>query len=114
MRGIDLTWAGGEHNFMLSIDLLRALQQKCDAGPPYVLARLRTNQWHVDDVIHTIRLGLEGGGLAKEEARRLTKFHVEERPLAESVITAVAILTYALVGGEEGLDLGEDRAAAGS
>jgi hypothetical protein len=118
MRGIDLTWAGGEHNFALPIGLLRALQQRCDAGPQWVLMRLQNKQWHVDDVVSTIRLGLEGGGLAKTEAARLTREFVEDRPLTESVLTAYAILAFALYGGGDEADkkdtdpAGEPRAAA--
>lgn len=97
---------------MLSIDLLRALQDKCDAGPPYVLARLRTGQWYVDDIIHTIRFGLEGGGLPKEEARRLNRLHVEDQPLSESVLTAQLVLANAIYGGIEDDASGEAQAAA--
>ncbi len=113
MRGIDLTWRGGEHTFALTIDLLRALQERCDAGPAFVLSRLRASQWLIDDVIQPIRLGLEGGGLSKEESRQLTKRFVEDRPLTESVLTAAAILMHALYGGEEEQELGEAKAAAG-
>lgn len=116
MRGVDLTWAGGEHTFLLTIDLLRALQDKCDAGPAWILARLTSSQWRVDDVVSTIRFGLEGGGLPKEEARRLTRDFVEDRPLTHSVTTAQGVLMHALYGEtEEGgeTDTGEPAAAAG-
>lgn len=113
MKGIELTWTGGEHEFALPIDHLRALQDKCDAGPAYVLMRLRSHQWYVDDVIQPIRLGLEGGGIDKDEARRLARIFVEERPLAESVLTAIAVLSHALFGGGEDEDQsGEAKAAA--
>lgn len=113
-KGVTLTWAGGEHEFALPIELLRALQEKCDAGPAWVLARLSSKQWMVDDVVSTIRLGLEGGGLEKEAARKLVKKHVEDRPLTESVLTASAVLMAALYGGEEDgtPDSGEPKAAA--
>ena len=101
MRGVDLTWAGGEHTFLLTIDLLRALQQKCDAGPQFILERLSTRRWIVDDVTETIRFGLEGGGASKEEARALVRKFVEDRPLTESVMTAQAILLSALFGSED-------------
>ncbi|NMG39883.1 gene transfer agent family protein [Chelativorans sp. ZYF759] len=101
MRGLDLTWAGGEHSFLLTIELLRALQDKCDAGPPLVLKRLSANLWTVDDVIQPIRLGLEGGGMDKEEARRLVKKHVEDEPLQLSVMTAQAVMMAALYGMED-------------
>ncbi|ASQ10639.1 gene transfer agent family protein [Sinorhizobium meliloti] len=113
MRGVELTWAGGEHEFALTIDLLRALQDKCDAGPPFVLQRLSSHRWLVDDVIQPIRLGLEGGGLEKEEARKLVKKHVEDRPLTFSVMTARAILMAALYGNEDDLP-GEAPAGEGS
>jgi len=116
MRGLDLTWAGGEHTFSLTIDLLRALQQRCDAGPAWVLHRLQTKAWHVDDVLATIMLGLEGGGLSKEEARRLTRVHVENSPIAKSVLVAQLILMHALYsedyGTESGRAPGEPMAAA--
>ena len=113
MRPIDLIWAGGEHSFLLAIDHLRALQEKCDAGPVWVLTRLRSGQWYVDDVIQPIRLGLEGGGIDKDEARRLVQKHVEDRPLAESVLIAQAVLAAFLFGDDEGDDpVGESVAGA--
>lgn len=101
MRAVDITWAGGEHAFLLTIDLLRALQGKCDAGPHFILERLSTRRWLVEDVIETIRLGLEGGGAPKEVARKLVQRHVEDRPLTESVMTAQAILIASLFGSED-------------
>jgi hypothetical protein len=96
----DLTWAGGQHDFALPIELLRALENRCDAGPAWVLARLSNGQWRVDDVVSTIRLGLEGGGVDKDDARKLVKRFVEDKPLASSVLTAQAILMDSLYGGE--------------
>lgn len=111
-RGVDLTWKGGEASFALPIEMLRALQDRCDAGPAWVLARLGSGQWYVDDIVSTIRLGLEGGGMDKEAARKLVRLHVEDRPLTESVMTAQAILLHALYGGEDDSMPGETPAAA--
>lgn len=94
----DITWAGGEHSFDLRIEHLRALQDLCDAGPQWILERLGSGRWMVDDIVSTIRLGLEGGGVSKEDARKLVKKHVEDRPLTLSVVTARAILMLALYG----------------
>lgn len=94
----SLTWAGGEHDFELRLEHLRALQQRCDAGPQWILSRLATKQWLVDDVIQPIRLGLEGGGMEKEAARKLVQKFVEDRPLTLSVLTAQAVLMIALFG----------------
>lgn len=108
-RGVELTWAGGEHSFLLTLDLLRALQDKCDAGPAFILQRLSSYRWHVDDVIQPIRLGLEGGGMSKEDARKLVKKHVEDQPLALSVMTAQAVLAASLYGpGDD--EVGESEA----
>lgn len=97
----DIIWAGGEHAFELRIDHLRAIQDKCDAGPAFVLQRLSSGQWYVDDVVQPIRLGLVGGGMAMEDARKLVRRHVEDRPLSQSVLTAQAILMLALYGDED-------------
>lgn len=96
-----LTWAGGEHDFALPIEQLRALQQKSDAGPAWILSRLSSQQWLVDDVVETIRLGLEGGGMQKPDARRLVKNYVEDRPLTLSLKTAQLVLMSALYSAEE-------------
>ena len=111
MRPIQVTWAGGESDFLLNIALLRALQDRCDAGPAWVLNRLTSGQWRVDDVIETIRLGLEGGGMKKEDARKLVARHVEDRPLTLSVMTAQVILMAALFGNEDD-PVGEAQAGA--
>lgn len=94
----DITWAGGEHSFDLRIEHLRALQDLCDAGPQWILGRLGSGQWMVDDVVSTIRLGLEGGGLAKEDARKLVRKFVEDQPLTQAVVTARTVLMLALYG----------------
>lgn len=111
MSAVELTWAGGENSFALRIEHLRALQQACDAGPSWILARLGSNQWLVDDVLATIRLGLEGGGMPKAEARALVKRHVEEQPITLSVLTAQAILMAALYGNPDD-PVGEDSGEA--
>ncbi len=103
MRGVSLTWAGGHHRFVLDIDQLRALQQYCDAGPNWVLHRLTNGQWLVDDVVQPIRLGLEGGGLAAEEAEKLVRLHVKT-PLAPFVLPARVIVAAAVYGGDDDTD----------
>lgn len=113
MKGVELTWAGGEHEFKLTIDLLRALQDKCDAGPQFILERLASRRWLVNDITETIRFGLEGGGIHKEIARKLVREYVEDRPLTGSVMLAQAILMSALFGSEEDMP-GEQTAGEGN
>jgi len=96
MLPAQITWAGGEHDFLLTIPLLRALQERCDAGPEWILNRLRTGQWRVDDILATIRLGLEGGGMPKDKATALVKHHVEDQAITLSVMTAILVLSASL------------------
>ena len=111
-RPTDITWAGGEHPFLLTIPLLRALQDKTDAGPAWVLARLSTQQWLVDDVISTIQFGLEGGGMPKADARKLVANYVEDRPLTESLKTAQLVLMSSLYSTDDEDAPGEPAAGA--
>ena len=112
MRGIDLNWAGAERTFLLNIDLLRALEEKCDAGPAWILQRLANEQWRTGDVYETIRFALEGGGMEKDDARKLVARHFADHPLGNSAITAQTILMAALYGEEEDATEGEAKAAA--
>lgn len=66
----EITWAGGATNFRLGIGELRAIEQKCNAGCAVVLMRLLSTQWHIDDVIAPIRLGLIGNGMAERDAQK--------------------------------------------
>lgn len=99
---ITLEWGDGEHVFALKIKHLIELQEKCDAGPPYILARLTQSQWHVEDVRETIRLGLIGGGLEAHKALRLVADYVDDAPIAYHALTAQAVLSAALFGAPEG------------
>lgn len=101
---IDQPWADGRHVFRLGIDQLAELQEKCDAGPPFVLARLMQNAWRVEDVRETLRLGLIGGGLASRDAMKLIERYVDaqkEVQLAENALIAQAVLGAAIFGHED-------------
>ena len=106
-----LQWPGGEHDFALKLGQLRALQDACDAGPEEILNRLRLGRWRVNDLIETIRLGLIGGGMADSEARKLLMPLIEQQPLIEFKLTAIAILAAALLGVADD-PVGEDQGEA--
>jgi len=101
---ITINWADGEYSFALTIKQLIELQEKCDAGPPHILARLEGRAWHVSDVRETMRLGLIGGGMSPADALKLTMRYVDERPLGENVLIAQVILSAAIVGAPEGVE----------
>lgn len=91
-------WGDGEHQFKLAIGQLRELQENVDAGPAFILERLQTGRWMVDDIREPIRLGLIGGGMKPADAHKLVVRYVDERPLLENLPAARAILLVALVG----------------
>lgn len=99
---ISINWADGEYSFALKIKQLIELQEKCDAGPPHILARLEGNAWRVNDIRETIRLGLIGGGLDPSKALKLTINYVDEMPLGENALFAQVILAAAILGAPEG------------
>lgn len=101
-----LVWKGGEHSFWLRIGELRALQQACDAGPLWIWGRLVGNQWLVDDVRETIRLGLIGGGMGEKEAKSLVDRVIDEHALYPHILIAAHILKNAIFGDSED-DVGE-------
>jgi hypothetical protein len=99
-------FGGEERLFRLAWGELIELQEKRDAGPAVVLARLSLGQWHLQDVTETIRLGLIGGGMEPAAAARLVRQHVEQKPWdlgGENglVVLAVKILAAATHGVED-------------
>lgn len=100
---ITAEFGGEEHDFRLAWGELIELQEKRDAGPAVVLARLSLGQWQLQDVTETIRLGLIGGGADAGTAARLVRLNVEQKPWdlgGENglVILAVKILAAATHG----------------
>ena len=101
---ITLEWADGDYTFALKIKQLIELQELCDAGPPYILTRLQSGTWRVNDVRETIRIGLIGGGMASHEALKMVKRHVDDEPLAYNALVAQAVISAALFGAPEGAE----------
>lgn len=95
---ISLPWADGDYTFRLGWKELIALQEACDAGPWEILNRLSNGKWRVQEISHTIRLGLIGGGTEPSRALELIRTYVEERPPAESLVFARGILGVAIQG----------------
>lgn len=90
-------WPGGEHDFLLGLGELRALQKNCDAGPNEVMARLSAGGWRVDDVYETLRLGLIGGGMASREAGPLVEKTVAQVRLLRLAPYALAVIGHSLI-----------------
>jgi hypothetical protein len=107
---IELEFADGTYGFRLAIGELEELQEKTECGPYNLLRRLLANDWKVDDVRQTIRLGLIGGGLDPIKSKRLVERYVDQRSeWLNNAMLAQAIVSAALVGAPEELP-GKDSA----
>lgn len=107
---ISFAWADGDYTFRLAIAQLEELQEKTDCGPLFLLNRINSAEWRVQDLRETIRLGLIGGGMAPTDALKLVKRYVDDRPLIESIKPASAILTAAIIGARDGEKPGKAKA----
>lgn len=90
---IKIIWAGGEHDFRFAIGELRALEQSRDCGCTVVLARLFALQFKVDDVLETLRIGLQGGGMSEKQARATIEKSYTKANLFDLAVVASAVLT---------------------
>ena len=108
----DVVFADGEYDFRLGWGQLVELQERCNAGPHFILNRLHTGAWLVEDISETIRLGLLGADkeLKPSVATELVRRYVKERPPLENHTLAVVILAAALMGSPEE-PVGEHEAA---
>lgn len=105
---IELEWAdmqgagsGGKHVFRLAIAQLEELQEKCDAGPQFILRRLYDGSWRVRDITETIRLGLIGGGMPPVDAAKLTMHYVSDGALADNVLIAQLVIMATLTAPDD-------------
>lgn len=93
-----LDWADGSYTFKLDWERLILLQEATDAGPLFLLERLGGKHVRLQDISHTIRLGLIGGGAKPEDALKLVRAYVESRPPMENTQIAYAILAAGVMG----------------
>ena len=98
---ITIEWGDGSYDFRLGWGELAKIQEACDAGPFVVLDRLKTGTCRLEDISNVIRWGLVGAGKTPVEATKLLKLYVEDRPPAESRLTAWAIMAAGCLGAPE-------------
>lgn len=72
-----LEWGDGEYAFDLPGKCVNELQKVCgDVGLGNIAARMADGNWKYDEIRHTIRLGLIGGGMGAVEANRLVNMYI--------------------------------------
>ncbi|MYL98406.1 gene transfer agent family protein [Novosphingobium sp. FGD1] len=88
----------GYFDLALRIGELITLQEKTRVGP-YVLAqRLGTGEWHVEDIIETVRLALIGGGMDNKSAFDLVSRNITAGNLMTYATIAHEVIFAAIVG----------------
>lgn len=129
---IALEFGGEERSFRLALGQWRKVQEKCDAGPGELLARLAPaymarqaglkvgqilaggymGTWRIDDVREVILQGLLGGKMEPKEATDLVKAWVDDQPLFDAVGLAYQIVLASVIGAGDEASAGEPDAAA--
>jgi hypothetical protein len=93
-----VVWPGGEHEMRLALAQLEGLQNKLDAGPEFLLNRLRLGQWKAADLFEVLRWGLIGGGMGHVEAEKLMQRVFDQHPLSAFKGPSLEVLAHAMFG----------------
>ncbi len=109
---VEQPFADGDYEFRLGWGQLSELQEKTDCGPYFLLSRIDSGEWRIEDISETIRLGLIGGGMVPKDALGLVKRYVLDRPPMENLPLAHVVLMAGLMGAPEEPP-GEPKAPAG-
>ncbi|MGB0661328.1 MAG: gene transfer agent family protein [Mangrovicoccus sp.] len=98
MIPIKVIWPGGEHQMRLALAQLEGLQGKVDAGPEFLLHKIRLGQWTASDLFEVIRWGLIGGGMDRMDAEKLIQRVIDQHPLGEFKGPAIEVLAHSVYG----------------
>lgn len=90
-----------ERPFTLSDDMVAELEAKTETGIGTLFQRLTAHAFRLADLAEVIRLGLIGAGTSPEEAARLVSTYARNRPVAEVLPLATAILAARWLGADE-------------
>ncbi|WGR63098.1 gene transfer agent family protein (plasmid) [Paracoccus ferrooxidans] len=101
MIGINAFFGDRERPFTLSDDMVTELEAKTETGIGTLFQRLTAHAFKLADLAEVIRLGLIGGGTSPEEADRLVNSYARNRPIAEVLPLATAILAARWLGADE-------------
>jgi hypothetical protein len=78
---VPLKFGDGEYLFSLKLKQIEELQQVCKAGLGTIAKRAFNRDFYVEDIYHTIRLALIGGGLAPVKAKQIVDHYVDGCPI---------------------------------
>ncbi|MGG7577338.1 gene transfer agent family protein [Rhizobium sp. Nf11,1] len=89
-------------------ELIEELEQKTGQPIGGLFRRFQNHEFSFSDLTEVIRLGLVGGGASPADADRLVKVYSIARPLTESFLVALGIVTALFLGAEESSDDDDD------
>ncbi|MBR9764146.1 MAG: gene transfer agent family protein [Rhodobacteraceae bacterium] len=95
-------WAGKERLFRLDLGRILELEQACDDAIGSIFSRVCTGRFRANDLTSILRIGLEGGGATKVQAKHLVDTFFDRLPYMENASIAGDILSAIMVGIEEG------------
>jgi hypothetical protein len=95
---VRIFYGDGEYDFRIPFAQLEELQDKLGQGPMRTLMNFESGEWSPKSVYETVRLGLIGGGMEPAKAYTHAKRYCLDRPMGESVLVAVTVLSAALMG----------------
>lgn len=101
---LEMEFEGEERQFRLPLTLIAELQTACKAGIGVIYRRIFTFEYHAEDLVETVRLGLIGGGMDRADANKIIARRTkgdEQWPLEIWHEYALAILSTCIVGYED-------------
>ena len=93
--------AGRDWTFKLPVGQWMKLEKHFGGGPQKVSSRFASDDWTVEDLREMIQCGLEGAGLAVNEARETATAIMDGQPLDLNYKLAVDIMGAAWAGMDE-------------
>ncbi len=89
---VEFEWGSGLHKFRLGLDEARELQKKTGGGLWTLALRIARDDWLVDDLRETIRIGMIGGGADPATALSEIKTYFDKQPKLKQREAALRIL----------------------
>ena len=93
--------AGRDWTFKLTVGQWIKLQRHFGGGPQKISTRFGSDDWTIEDVREMIERGLEGGGMAANDAREAATVIVDSQPLDPNYKLAIDIMGAAWAGLED-------------